>query len=105
MITGMLESVAKAFLTDQNSVILVIFLSLIAFVITKVTIDNIVIAIAALPMYFFSALYSNYWIRELGFSASTEKVANLAFACGVGFMAAILILVIGYRLIISVFSN
>lgn len=101
----MIETIAKAFLLDQNSVVLVILLTLLAFVITKVAIDNLFIAVTALPMYFFAALYAHLWIREFGFYASSDKVANLAFACGVGFMAAILVLVLGYRLIISVFSN
>lgn len=101
----MLQTIAKTFLMDENSVILVLCLTLLSFVITKTAIDNPFIAFASLPAYFASALFAHLWIRELGFMPSADKVANLAFACGVGFMFAILALVLCYRLVTALFSN
>lgn len=105
MFPDMIQYTAKAFLMDENSVILVLLLSLLSFTITKLTIDNPFVAFASLPTYFFAALFANMWIREFGFVASTDKVANLAFACGAGFMVAILALVLTYRLISSIFTQ
>lgn len=101
----MLDTIAKAFLIDQNALILVICLALLVFVITKVAIDNWLIAMPSLPIYIVGALYSNYWMRELGFAASSDKIANIAFASGIGFMVGILVLVFGYRLISGLFSG
>lgn len=101
----MLENTAKAFLMDQNSVILVICLTLLAFVITKTVIDNPFIAAISLPSYFFGAMFSYYWLRELGFAPTADKVANIAFACGIGFMLAILALVLTYRLVTTLLSR
>lgn len=93
------------FMLDQNSLILVIGLSVLALVITKLAIDNLFIWVASLPTYLFAALYANYWMRELGFAPSPDKVVNLAFACGMGFMAGIVVLVLAHRLGSALFAD
>lgn len=101
----MIETAAKSFLMDPNAVVLVIILSLLAFVITKTVIDNPIISYSSLPAYFWSAMYAHYWFREAGVIVSGDRVANLAFACGAGFMVAILGLVLFYRVTMSLTSN
>lgn len=105
MFPDMIQYTAKAFLMDENSVVLVLLLSLLSFTITKLVIDNPLVSFASLPSYFFGALFAHMWIREIGFVASADKVANLAFACGVGFMVAIVALVLTYRLVTAVFTQ
>lgn len=100
----MLEYLSKAFLIDYNSLLLVMILTGIICVITHVALEDMFIAISAGPVNLISALYSNMMLTQLGVMETTDPVANVAFACGVGFMAGILIVLVSCRLVRSITS-